>query len=611
MDNLESLHDLFSGVLPILINSSKGAFYFNMFYFLAFLLATGWLIGEGHKRKFHLLTWVIILAFTNILFVIGTKVISYSPADWSWTLQNLELVPTSSKMVLGGIFLGTAAVAIMVKVFKLPLSTIDAFAYVLPISMAVQRIGCFIIGCCYGKPTGFLFGVSYGHGTLPHFHQYQQGMIEASSPYTLPIHPFQLYESLSGILVVILLWRFRHKLKSAGSLLGISLGLSITFRFCLEFFRDGHAHAMGGHLIWGLKLMQWLLLIAALIAICFIVYNEKRKLPRQSYNHVSPIYPMRILAVLMICVMITWSLRNWFVPIELLVLNLILFPVIILAAFHFLQASTYPQYKWLTLTILIIPAFLMSQTWKETESMDTTRQRSFDTFRTGFSTGKFFSRVNFTTPANYGCNAYTSEDFENNYWNMAAGYSRTIISEKSDLIYGADLVSGKYSETNLQSNRLNSYNLFAIHPYVQYHRKWFGAGVGFYMGQNYLTEPNIYVKDGTLLHTTADSYYFFPSLYGRVGPERILFLDGGLASTFPTPFPGMQYEIALGSGFNLPKGNRFRFGDSPYGRFIQAEVLPHRSFLFSGSYVWSSSRFLDIENNRQLLLGLHYRFNHK
>jgi len=612
MDNFRALDNVFSSSYPFLINTSNGGFYFNLFYILAFLIATGWLIGEGYKRNFHLFTWIIVLAFTRIFFVIGTKVISYSPADWNWVWHNLELVPTSSKVVLGGLFLGTAAVALMMKIFRLPLTTLDAFAFVLPISMAVQRMGCFLAGCCYGKLTNLPIGVSYGHGSLAHFHQYQEGMIEASSLYALPIHPYQLYEALNGIMVVVILWKYRKKFQSAGSLLGLSIGLSVTFRLCLEFLRDENAHAMGAELIGGMKLVQWLLIITALITIWFIVWNEKRKLIHKPSIDATPIYPMRLLSVLMISVMITWSLREWFLPIELLVLNLVLFPAIILAVVHFFQSSTHPQFKWLTLSFLLVPAFLMSQTWKETgnEAIDSTKRKSFDTFRTGFSTGSYITTVTSTTPSSSGCSNFTSEDFENVYWNVAAGFSRTKVSEKSDLIYGVDIMGGKYTETNINKYNVNEHQLYAIYPYIQYHQKWFGVGVGLHLGQNYLSIHNKDVE-GSAIFTSADRYYFYPSLYGRLGPERIFFVDGGLANTFPSPFPGMQYEYALGSGFGLPKGNRLRIGGSPFGSFFQAEVLPHPSFLLSGSYVWDSSPTFNRNGNRQILFGLHYRFNHR
>ncbi|HSJ68935.1 MAG TPA: prolipoprotein diacylglyceryl transferase family protein [Anditalea sp.] len=613
MDTFESFNDLFSWSEPILITTSKGGFYYNLFYFLAFLLATAWLIGEGYKRKFHLFTWIIVLAFTRIFFIIGSKVISYSTTDWQYVLHNFELIPTSSKVVLGGVFLGTIAVLLLMRILNLPLKTLDAFAYVLPISLAVQRMGCFLLGCCYGLPTDLPIGVSYGYGTLPHFHQYQTGVIEAFNLYSLPVHPFQLYEVLNGIMVVVILCQYRKKLRAAGSFLSLSIGLSVIFRFFLEFIRDPNAHAMGGNLIGGIKVMQWLLLFTALIAFCFLIYNEKRSTFKIKKPSPSTVYPARLVGLLLVSVVITWSLRNWFLPVELLVLNIILFPAIIMALVHLFQTSAYPQYKWLTISLMIIPVFLMSQTWKlnENESPDSTHHKSFDTFRTGFSAGKYFTSVRGTMNQGDGCTDIGDyEDFENVYWNLAAGYSRTKFKKKGELTYGADIMSGKYREKSLDNTITNNHQLYSIYPYVRYQEKWFGVGAGVYLGQMYWADPYIEITDGSAITTSTVKSNIYPSLYGRIGPERIFFIDGGLANAFPSPFPGMRYEMAVGSGFGLPDGNRFRVGSSPFGTFIQAEILPHQNFLFAGSYVWGRSNVYD-NRNRQFLFGLQYRFNHK
>jgi prolipoprotein diacylglyceryltransferase len=610
----ESISDYFSWAIPILITTSKGGFYYNLFYFLAFLLATVWLVGEGYKRNFHLLTWVLVLAFTRIFFIIGSKVIAYSAADWNYVWQNFEFVPTSSKVVLGGLVLGTAAVVLMMRTFRLPLKALDAFAFVLPISLAVQRLGCFLLGCCYGRPTDLPMGVSYGHGTLPHFHQFQEGLIEASAIHSLPVHPFQLYEALNGILVFVILWRYRNSLRSPGSLLGLSLGLSAALRFCLEFFRDPNAHAMGGNLIGGLKIMQWLLIATVVLAIFWLVFNEKKKVTKEKYGDYPPVYPLRLAWVLMASVFITWALRGWFLPLELLALNIMLFPAIILALVHFFQASTYPRYRWLTSALLIIPVFLMSQTWEEKKNSapDSVRLKSYDTFRKGFSTGTFLTRVSSVHPGpDDGCSDIQQVDFENKYWNLAAGYSRTEIKKNAVLTYGADVVGGKYRERSLDNTIINNYQLFALYPYVRYQQNWFGIGLGLHLGQNYWAEDFKDLPGGAAITTSIEKNNFHPSLYGRIGPEKIFFVDGGLANAFPRPFPGLRHEIAIGSGFGLPEGNRFRYGGTPFGKFFQAEILPHPSFLFSGSYVWEQTHYGGDNRNRQFLFGLQYRFNHK
>ncbi len=52
------------------------------------------------------------------------------------------------------------------------------------IAHAFGRIGCFSVGCCYGKETESFLGVVFPQGTVP----YYDGILH-------PIHPTQLYEA--------------------------------------------------------------------------------------------------------------------------------------------------------------------------------------------------------------------------------------------------------------------------------------------------------------------------------------------------------------------------------------------------------------------------------
>lgn len=49
---------------------------------------------------------------------------------------------------------------------------------------AFGRLGCFSVGCCYGKETSSIFGILFPAGTVP----YDEGIRH-------PVHPTQLYEA--------------------------------------------------------------------------------------------------------------------------------------------------------------------------------------------------------------------------------------------------------------------------------------------------------------------------------------------------------------------------------------------------------------------------------
>jgi phosphatidylglycerol:prolipoprotein diacylglycerol transferase len=69
----------------------------------------------------------------------------------------------------------------------------DTFAPSIVAGAAVGRIGCFLAGCCYGKPTQLPWGVRF------------PGM-------NGPVHPTQLYDSLSALcLALFLFWNYPRR----------------------------------------------------------------------------------------------------------------------------------------------------------------------------------------------------------------------------------------------------------------------------------------------------------------------------------------------------------------------------------------------------------------
>ncbi len=93
---------------------------------------------------------------------------------------------------------------------------------------AIGRIGCFLAGCCHGKPTDSIFGM-----------RFPSPFADLTARF-LYVHPVQLYES-GGVIVIFLILLFMHRRQSLpGVITGSYLIAYGTLRFILEFFRgDG------------------------------------------------------------------------------------------------------------------------------------------------------------------------------------------------------------------------------------------------------------------------------------------------------------------------------------------------------------------------------------
>lgn len=127
----------------------------------------------------------------------------------------------------GGIGLSTLTVWWMVRKYQIPfLVMADIFSPGVILGIGLTRIGCFMAGCCFGKPTGHACGVVFPAGSEPvkHF-----GLTA--------IHPSQLYGSFGGFLIFAILLLSEKWSRFRGATFGRFLALYGVSRFVVDFSR--------------------------------------------------------------------------------------------------------------------------------------------------------------------------------------------------------------------------------------------------------------------------------------------------------------------------------------------------------------------------------------
>jgi len=109
-----------------------------------------------------------------------------------------------------------------------PVRVLDIVAPALAAAHALGRIGCFITGCCFGKPSNLTLVAVYKIGTEP-FKKYG----------SQPLHPVQLYETILNIILAAILFYLVRKGKRGVAMASYILAYGIL-RFFDEFFRGDH-----------------------------------------------------------------------------------------------------------------------------------------------------------------------------------------------------------------------------------------------------------------------------------------------------------------------------------------------------------------------------------
>jgi len=139
----------------------------------------------------------------------------------------------------GGLFGGALGVIIGTWKYRIPIGRLaDLGAPFIALGYAVGRVGCFLNGDDYGKPTGVPWGMTFPKGT---------------PATTVPVHPTQLYEVVAGGLILAFLWLTRKRLETRpGRVMGVYLLLAGTERFTVEFWRSNPPVALG------LTVAQWI-----------------------------------------------------------------------------------------------------------------------------------------------------------------------------------------------------------------------------------------------------------------------------------------------------------------------------------------------------------------
>lgn len=159
-------------------------------------------------------------------------------------------VPAGGLVVFGS--LPTAALAAWWFARRRGLSVMrlaDCIAPGLLLGLAIGRVGCFLNGCCYGGPCDLPWAVRFPPHSPPWLDQMQRGLLppaaDAGEPWSLAIHPAQLYAAVDALLLSLLAIAFTPWARREGEVFALVLTLHPVSRMLLEAIRVDEPPALG------------------------------------------------------------------------------------------------------------------------------------------------------------------------------------------------------------------------------------------------------------------------------------------------------------------------------------------------------------------------------
>ena len=222
-------------------------------------------IGMSSQQIYDMTVWTIVGG------LLGAR-LTYVILHWDEFSKNLTeiiMIHRGGLAFFGSYIGGAAALTLFLKKHRLPfLKFADFFSPFVALGHAVGRIGCFMNGCCYGRPTECFFGVTFPAGSLP------------ASHYGLNhhIHPTQLYEfGLLIVLFIILQNVDKHK-KFEGQTFSLYLILYSVIRFSMEFLRGDTRYVIPG---W-LTLFQSFCVVFMVIGVAIYLFKSRSHVGERS-----------------------------------------------------------------------------------------------------------------------------------------------------------------------------------------------------------------------------------------------------------------------------------------------------------------------------------------
>lgn len=226
---------------------------FGVLVALAFLAAALVLRRESERLALPLELPNRLVVAAIIGGLLGAK-LYFLGLYWPATVAHpWRAITARSGLVWYGGFLGATITILLTlrrqRVAILPVA--DACAPALALGYAIGRLGCFLVGDDYGRPTALPWGVRFTAGPTPSTVANLRADFGVHVPLGLPddtvlaVHPTQLYETVLMGTAFVVLWKLRRDPRLKGRLFALYLVFAGIERFLIEALRAKDDRLLG------------------------------------------------------------------------------------------------------------------------------------------------------------------------------------------------------------------------------------------------------------------------------------------------------------------------------------------------------------------------------
>jgi phosphatidylglycerol:prolipoprotein diacylglycerol transferase len=169
----------------------------------------------------------------------------------------------------GGVVAGTLGGLLSARRLGLPMWMVaDALTPSVALGTMFGRVGCFLNGCCYGRPTRMPWGVVFPPDSY--------AGVEFGNA---PLHPAQLYAAFAGLVLFLIFWGLRTRTRVPGVLFWIFIATFAALRIGIDFTRawerDAQVFAIGDMPITESQVTSGVLILFSLLMVLRLIRAAK------------------------------------------------------------------------------------------------------------------------------------------------------------------------------------------------------------------------------------------------------------------------------------------------------------------------------------------------